>query len=213
MACRLAVLSFLATAGCDGRDKNAQATSAPVLQPASVRSCQIDLSGDKSDDVFFAFGMLNEFGGGGVPRGDLVEAFYCNESEAARVFGRVVAAVATEQSLQADLREERKQECLIFFYSKSVANLLNSCYRAYPWQATSRGARDAQQAFASSSKIGMFLRDRGGESIVSQRGLSDEVFFRRRALAYIVGAWTRFGRANEIRFPNGREKADLVATL
>jgi hypothetical protein len=60
---------------------------------------------------------------------------------------------------------------------------------------------------------GLFVRDSVGVSVITEKGLSDQAFFRRRALAYLAGAWARYGRGNDFVFANAHDKATLVEGL
>jgi hypothetical protein len=44
-------------------------------------------------------------------------------------------------------------------------------------------------------------------------GMSDNVFFRRRALAYVAGVWARFRHDPDFGFSGDSESAEFVATL
>jgi hypothetical protein len=57
----------------------------------------------------------------------------------------------------------------------------------------------------------LFTRGRGG--LITEQGRSDEAFPRRRALAYLAGAWARYRRGDDFVFANAHDKATLVEGL
>jgi hypothetical protein len=100
------------------------------------------------------------------------------------------------------------------YHSKVIADRLNSCYR---YQASNggfvQGADGTYRRTASASlELRLFMRSSGHGS-VDARGWPDEVFHRRRALAYLSGAWSRNGRRGDFVFANAKDKANLVAQL
>ena len=97
------------------------------------------------------------------------------------------------------------------YYSKPIAERLNSCYR---YEMTDQMAQasdgDRRTAHPSLFASGLFTRiklDHG------ERGYRKTFFFRRRALAYLAGAWARYGRGNDFVFANAHDKASLVESL
>lgn len=54
---------------------------------------------------------------------------------------------------------------------------------------------------------------RSGRGVSIGNGLPDEVFRRRRALAYLAGAWVRYGRGSDFVLANAQDKAKLIAQL
>lgn len=176
--------------------------------------CRFDLTDDKAETVFFVLGMLDEYlGRQFVEDEDSIEGFYCREAETARLFRRSVSRLATEQSLDPAIRDETMQDCLRVYHSKTIADRLNSCYR---YRASNgqlvQGADGTYRRTASASlEMGLFMHS--GHGAGTERGWPDEVFYRRRALAYVSGAWRRHGRGGDFVFANSKEKANLVAQL
>ena len=176
--------------------------------------CRFDLTDEKAETVFFVLGMLDEYLGRRIVEDeDLVEGFYCSEAETARLFRRTLDRLAKEQSLDATIREETIQECLPVYHSKAIADRLNSCYR---YRASNgqlvQGADGTSRRTASASlEMGLFMHS--GHGAATERGWPDEVFYRRRALAYVSGAWHRNGRGGDFVFANSKDKANLVAQL
>jgi hypothetical protein len=173
-------------------DPAPQRSSAP---PADGGACRFDLTGEKADRVFFLLGMRMEHGGRGFPPPhDQVDAFYCNERDAFAVFTRVVAGLVREQGLANDVRDETKQACLSFSYSPSLAAGFNACY----------APRATGLALALFAPPG---------ASVANNTIAPGDLVRRRALAYIAGAWARYRHDRAMVFTAGTPKADLLATL
>jgi hypothetical protein len=219
----LALVVVCSTVACHQSRANEGLLGAPTHTPApsSSGSCDFDLTGDKADTVFFVLGLLDEYNGRGIVEdGDRIEHFYCNESNMVGLFRRYLGKLAQEQGLDPAVREETVQQCLVFYYSKPVTDRLNSCYRyRMTDQALARAPTGTYKRTASVSLSSeLFMRGTGvvvmgGTGVVTERGLSDEAFFRRRALAYISGVWSRFGRGADFVFANAHDKATLVAGL
>jgi hypothetical protein len=162
---------------------------------ADAASCTLDLTGTKADRAFFVFGMLFESGARRVaaPR-PTVEFFFCNETEKVPLFTRVVTAMAREQGLPADLREETKQGCLKWLESPTLAARLDACFRSEPG-------------------LGLALFTRPGAPAGNGRSVAPHDLLRRRALAYVAGVWARSEHDGVITLTAGRHKAELVAAL
>jgi hypothetical protein len=194
---------------------------AHTTPPSSVGRCDFDLSPDRAETVFFVLGMLDEYQNGRtiIEDQDLVEGFYCNEQDQAKLFGRYLTKLTQEQNLPDDVREETFQGCLPTFHSRVIATRINSCYH-YTLNAKvlAKGDDGTYRRTAISSLFGTALFQRGSRGFssndITERGLSDEVFYRRRALAYLAGVWSRFGRGHDFRFVGGSgKKATLVESL
>jgi hypothetical protein len=173
------------------------------LEPAGTSYCDFDLSGDKADHVFFMLGMRNEMFGIGFQDGsDNLENFFCNEVDLARTYRTVAETTQREQGLEADLREETIQSCLTRYYSPSLSRRVRSCFKAEDLGPN------------RSLSLAIFVRENGGRpAFITERGLPDDVFYRRRALAYLSGAWARFHHEKDFAFSANRGKAELVAQL
>jgi hypothetical protein len=166
------------------------AAATPV---AAQRS--FDLAGPKADRVFFVLGMLIEHPGGRLVRGpDQVELFYCSEQHQVPAFVRVVTALAKEQGLPGEIRQETRQGCLTTVVSAPVAAGLAAFYP--------RGA--APLALSTFARPGAPVAGRQIAAADLERG---------RALAYVAGAWTRHRRDRTILLTAGSGKADRLAAL
>ena len=177
--------------------------------PASTGSCDFNLEGAAGETVFFVLGMLDEYLGRGVVEdSDVIEGFYCNEAAMAATFREAIQKLATEQRLDpSSIKTETRQDCLISFHAKALADRLNSCYVFQT--GTKEGlvqAADGTYRRTAKGSLGLslFLRDGQGTA---------EGFYRERALAYLSGAWTRYGRDSAFVFANSDQKARLVAEL
>jgi len=184
--------------------------------PSSAGSCNFDLAGDKGDNVFFVLGLLNEYNGRYITEdGDQIEGFYCNEATTARLFRRSIGALAQNQGLDPIIKEATAQECLVSYRSKAIADRLNSCYVYQTSAERLAQGPDGTWRRTASASLGRQLFSKEGSGAVTEKGLSDEIFYRRRALAYISGAWARYGHGHDkdFVFANAHDKAMLVAGL
>src|SRR6266511_1131483 len=101
----------------------ASAAHAPAEVP------DFDLTGTKGETVFLILGWLDEYQGRHALDGDdMLEGFYCDEQEKARLFKRHLDRLMREQGLHVEVREERVQECLIRFHSSALASALNRMF-------------------------------------------------------------------------------------
>jgi hypothetical protein len=187
----------------------------PTPPPSSSGDCHFDLSGSKEVNVFRTLGMLDEYLGRRIAEdSDVVEQFYKNDSElqAAEAFRRVALQLAREQQMEPPAREDDADH--IYFRSRSLAERLNSCY-AYtmtngslfegPVRVMLR-ATEGTLPIELFKRSGVTMMDPGG-------GISDNVLHRRRALAYVSGAWRRYQRGADLVFANSQKKAALISQL
>jgi hypothetical protein len=182
--------------------------------PFSTGSCNLDLTGGKADTVFFVLGFLDEYlGRFFVEDDDRIERFYCNEQDKAALFRRLIVKLAGEQGLDPTLRDETTQQCLISYHSRGIADRLNSCYQYQATNDEAIRAADGTYRRTASASLGNYLFLRDGHGAGRGNGLSDEALHRRRALAYLAGAWTRYGSGDQFLFANSHEKATLIAQL
>lgn len=160
-----------------------------------------DLSGHRGESVFWVLGTLNEYLGRGTSegRGSWLEQFYCNESKFVPVFRAGLRRMLRDQELTDDVAESVEHGCLTTFSSDAVAGRIDRVYR-------------------NRRRTGGHMRRADGrrwtEIIVLQ--ISDAVFDGRSRddrLAYLAGAYARFGDGSMFRFSNAEHKAALVARL
>jgi hypothetical protein len=182
--------------------------------PSSNGSCNLDLVGDKGDTVFVVLGLLDEYlGRGFLEDDDRVERFYCDEHDKAALFRRLIVRLAQEQGLDPTIRDETIQGCLIAYHSKAIADRLNSCYSYQMTSGTIAPGADGTYRRTATASLGDSLFLRSGLGAGRGNGLADEAFHRRRALAYLAGAWNRYGRGADFGFANSHDKAALIAEL
>jgi hypothetical protein len=178
--------------------------------PSSDGSCRFDLADDHEVTVFYLLGSLHEYLGRKiVEESDLIEAM---PEEFAVSFRRQLARLIVEQKFDTTIREEHSARGAVEFRSKPVAERLNSCYR---YQMTNEAAIDGPNGYVrltdATLDIRLFMTGRGGA--IRGEGLPDEIFRRRRALAYVAGAWSQYRRGENFVFANAKEKATLIAQL
>ncbi len=155
-----------------------------------------DLTGRKGETVFFVLGMLDEYAGRSIVEdSDRVESFYCNEHVPAFVFRAYLARLAEEQGIETAI-ETRWNECLVSFHSKALASFINGFYSV----ESSSGYVDTDEGKKQ------FARARLPLSAVDDR---DPVL----QLAYLAGAYSRYGSSGQFGFANSGEKRNRVATL
>lgn len=190
--------------GIDARLRARAGTPAP----SSDGSCAFDLTAGRAETVFYVLGYLDEYLGRNIMEDDdLVEGLFCNEREQAAAFRAILQRLAAEQGLDPTIREETRQECLVSFRSRPIAERLNSCYR---YQLSSDSL--AQGADGTYRRLGRGALDL---ALFMKRGAASAAgsLDRERALPYIAGAWARHGRGDALAFANSRDKATLIAQL
>ncbi len=204
-------LVAVAAPGC-GRPGPREESSQRLFDASSSDgSCGLDLTGERADNVFFLLGLRNLQGV--VEGSDVVEGFYCNEQTVAKLFHRRLEALAVEQGIAADVRQQTVQDCLTSYHSKILRDRLNSCYRyELTIPKSSPPSVKAPRSGATTLNLELFYRS-GVGGLAPDGGLSDAVFARRRALAYLAGTWARFGQAPDFVFHANQESAEFVAAL
>jgi hypothetical protein len=170
----------------------------PFIQPGQLKLAgppMLDVSNSRRRTIFWLLGFYDEYLGRRIVSGadDVVERFYCNEAGAARQFRRVLSRLAREQGLRDDVHERVYQECLTEFRSSEVRLALDSFY-------------------VDRRTTGMFVN---GNEVITLRATLDmfDGMGRDAMLAYLSGAYQRYGRGNTIGFANAEHKADLIARL
>jgi hypothetical protein len=144
--------------------------------PSSTGSCDVDLTGDNGDNVFFVLGLLNEYNGRNITEDwDQVEGFYCNEATTARLFRRSIGTLADKQSLDPIIKEKTTQECLVSYHSKAIADRLNSCYVHQTSAGRLIQGPDGTWRRTASSSLGRQLFWRDGSGAITEKGSPDEI--------------------------------------
>ena len=120
--------------------------------------------------------------------------------------------LATEQQLQPPALEHTADHT--YFRSRALAERLNSCY---VYNMTNGDLYDGPSRVmlrATTGTLPIALFKRSGEVRTDPAGgISDNVLYRRRALAYVSGAWRRYQRGGDLVFANSQKKAALIADL
>jgi hypothetical protein len=119
----------------------------------------------------------------GEPRDSIVEHFYPNEQELAKHFFDLIKNYENETTTNFSIRQEVDAEGHTFFYSKTFSAFINSLYKL------------------NSKKLATLDRD-------LILGLN-----RKLKLAYLNGAYLRFGNGNEISIANGINKIKTIAIV
>ena len=163
--------------------------------------------------IFTVLGFLNEYGNRKIARcKEEVECFYPNEKVVADLFEIYLRRLADEHNLQTEIRREQKDTGHIYFYSEELNDLICSYY-------VENGLTDLD-----SNEIPKFSDDKGcihygngkiGESIFPAvkhpwRLTAEESDPR---LAFLIGAYVRYGEENRFSFSNAYHKARLVEEL
>jgi hypothetical protein len=185
----------------------------PTPPPSSSGDCHFDLSGPKEVTVFRTLGMLDEYLERHIAEdSDLVEHFYKSEPQAAEAFRRLATQLATEQQMQPPALEDTADH--IYFRSRTLAERLNSCYAYTMTNGSLHEGPNRVMLRAANGTLPIALFKRSGEVRMDPAGgISDNVLYRRRALAYVSGAWRRYQRGADLVFANSQKKAALIADL
>jgi hypothetical protein len=183
---------------------------------SSDGACRFDLTGDKEVTVFFVLGYLDEYlGRVVVEEDDTIERTFKNQDVDG--FRRQLDKLAAQQRVGLPIREETADNGGIVFRSRPIADRINSCYRyrlTYAEQVQARDGSYRRVARAAALDTQLFSRHdvEGGRS-EGRAGLPEGVFCRRRALAYVAGAWARGHQGDALEFANSKDKAELIAHL
>jgi hypothetical protein len=209
------VLVLSSSAGCRPQTAGEEIVSRikPAPPPSSTGDCRFDLSGQKDVTVFRTLGMLDEYLGRQIGEdSDLLERFSQDETQAAEAFRRLTTLLATEQQMQPPVFEVREERA--YFRSGAMADRLNSCYA---YDMTNGALHEGPNRVMLRSTTGTLpttLFKRGGDVRPDPAGgIADNVLYRRRALAYLSGAWRRYRRGPDFVFANSQTKAALIASL
>lgn len=143
--------------------------------------------------IFRILGMIDEYAGRVIVEdGDHIEHFFCNEHDQSLIFGEYLKMLATEMKINTVVQERIVQECLADLYSHELNEIINSYYK-YKFNTKSSNEKDTASAFIS--------KDIFQEDDTKSR------------LAYLSGAYLRYGDGNSLTIYNARHKADLLVDL
>jgi len=154
--------------------------------------------GPKGIRVYQILGFLEEYVGRlTADDDDTVERFYPNERAKAETFGRWLNELAQQQGIPTNaITKEIDRDSFVRFRSAILARALNRLYLEQKRDEVHDGPR------------GRIPR----ASLFVSRAMFDEVE-RQVKLAYISGAYCRYGRAHAIGFANAAHKATVLAGL
>ncbi len=146
---------------------------------------------------FVILGFLDEYQGRWIiENGDRVETFYGKEKDKAEIFKAYLSKLVEQKAITTVIRTEVTEGQHIVFYSRELTELIDGSY-----------SFDFSKGQAAS-----FV----GSSRATQAYISKEMF-RDRApadkLAFLTGAYIRYGKGDSFRFVNAHHKANLVAEL
>ena len=168
----------------------------PVLWAKYRPRPTLDLAGAKGETVYEVLGFLNEYSGRIVfEDNDVVERFYANERDRAATFEALLRRLAEEQQISPAIREVDR-ESVTYLHSAHLRNALDALYedrREGGFSERPEGMLPVLNFYVSAS---MFPADR-----------------RDLKLAYLSGAYARYGRGNAIGFANAHHKAIVLADL
>lgn len=162
----------------------------------------LDLTDSRGARVFFVLGMLDEYTGRHVVEGDdRVEGFYCNETAQVPGFVHHLEEVAREQRLDTRIRLETLQGCITVVRSAALADTLNALYQKrdapridQSWTIDSSGRRRRNETLWAGPEL--------------LRGMPRDL-----KLAYVAGAYARYGTGDSMRFANAQRKVALLVAL
>ena len=160
-----------------------------------------DLTHGRAEAVFWLLGTLNEYTGRGTVegRGSHIEQFFCDESALLPAFRTVLARVLREQGLPDDVVESTRQDCLVSLHSEGVAGRIN---RLYVDRRRTGGHVRLVRPEPSGEIVALYVSD----------GMFDGVSDTER-IAYLAGAYARYGRGSSYVLSNAEHKAALIARL
>jgi hypothetical protein len=181
--------------------------------PSSDGTCHFDLTGTHAIRVFFVLGMLNEYLERHIAEDDdLIEAFYPRETKEQDLFARELAALASEQHLDVNVPRSVLEQGHVEFRSVALAERINSCYRYRLSSELLALGADGWYRRTANATLDRRLFLVPGE--VPRQ--SEDAIDRSRALAYVAGAWVRYGASTPtpvFRFANAHKKARLLVEL
>jgi hypothetical protein len=157
----------------------------------------IDWSGNKTGNIFFLLGMLDDYGGRRWTEGDdLVERFYCSEQLEAYVFAAYLRRVAEQQGLDSSVVIVRNEGCLAGIRSDQLTRFIDSFH-----EFTAGGGTTTIDGERRRIGRGVLRSD-----LFSGHG-------RDARLAYLAGAYFRYGVEGRYKFANSAKKMTLIAAL
>lgn len=163
-------------------------------------------SGDRkesSSTIFFLLGFLDEYLGRRIEKkGDFVEHFYCNEQEKALLFEKYLYKLKNEKGMDTVIRKVlqpcgKQDEAHTFFYSGERKKWINSYYEF----------RFQREGRVQNEKI-IYMK-------TAEAFIRKDIFNKSRTskLAYLAGAYCRYGDGEYFVFANAHHKVILIIDL
>lgn len=158
---------------------------------------------ENSPTIFFILGFLDEYLGRRIEKkGDFVEHFYCNEQDKALLFEKYLYKLKTEEEIDTVVRKKlqpcgKQDEAHTFFYSGELKKLINSYYKF----------QFRRQGWGQNDKIRY--------KKVAEAFIRKDIFknSQTRKLAYLAGAYCRYGSGDSFVFANADHKVILIIDL
>ena len=176
-------------AGDDGRWRELVKARAPVT---------LTVLGFRAAPLYEVLGWLEESAGRNVVEGgDVVERFYPEEREKAAQFRKALSTLMYAQGFETEIREELSDNGFTEFRSRPLAEALNTLY-------------------VERLTMGKALMPDGSQKPIAQAMVSAAMFAQagpNDKLAYLRGAYRRYGSGQTFTFANARHKATLIAEL
>lgn len=149
---------------------------------------------DKNSIVIFTIlGFLNEYAGRTIVEdGDDVEHFFCDEHDKALLFQKYLEDLKVERNINTIVQEKIVQKCLTDIYSRELTKTINSFYK-YEFKSENGDKKKTTNALIDRD---IFLE-------------SD----RESKLAYLKGAYLRYGYGDSLTLFNAKHKVDLIIDL
>lgn len=163
--------------------------------------------------IFTILGFLDEYMGRKIIRGRAqVECFYKTEKEVADLFEFYLHRLAAEHNLQTEIIREEKETGHIYFYSEELNDLICSYYIKNG--LTNLNSNEIQK-YVDEREHAYYGVGEIGESVfpVINHPLRLTEEERSTRLAFLTGAYARYGRKNRFQFNNSYHKARLVEEL
>jgi hypothetical protein len=158
---------------------------------------------ENSPTIFFILGFLDEYLGRRIEKkGDFVEHFYCNEQGKALLFEKYLYKLKTERKINTVIRKElepceTQDEAHTYFYSLELKKLINSYYKF----------QFRRQGFCQNDKI---RYRKIAEAFVRKDVFKNNQMWK---LAYLAGAYSRYGYGESFVFANADHKVILIIDL
>lgn len=168
---------------------------------------------ENKSTIYTVLGLLNEYRHRKIARRkNEIECFYEGEKTAADLFEVCLRRLAFEYDLQTEIRREQKDTGHIYFYSEELNDLI--C-----WFYVKNGLTDLVSGepteYVNEEGYLQYAHGKIGANIFPATGHPWRLTAEERAprLAFLAGAYIRYGKENQFRFGNSFHKARLLEDL